>query len=152
MSSGLSGSGNSGNPVGISIFTIVVSSLSDSPLISTFDSTWILTFSPSVDSGSAVDVPSGVVCSRVACRDALASRADAASASFAAFVALGFFVDTLTGLVFFAGEAPLGLPLDFGVEARAVDPLGRGRKVLSLGVNENLGGGEMAFVVGSSVP
>ena len=131
---------------------MVVSPLSVSPLISTLDSTRILTFSPSADSGSAVDVPSGAVWSRVACRDALASRADAASASFAAFDALGFFVDGLPGLAFFAGEVPLGLPLAFGVEARAVVPLGGGRRVLSFAVNVNFGGGEMAFVAGSSVP
>lgn len=142
--------------MGVSMLRVVVSPLSLSPLISTLDSTRILTFSPSSDSGfavdSAVDGRLGAVSSKVACRDALASRADAASASFVAFVALGFFVDALAGLVFFAGEVPLGLPLDFGVEARAVVPFGGGRMVLSLDVNENFGGGEMAFIVGSSVP
>lgn len=61
-------------------------------------------------------------------------------------------MDCLAGLVFFAGEVPLGLPLDFGVEARAVVPFGGGRLVLSFAVNTNLGGVEMAFIVGSSVP
>lgn len=58
----------------------------------------------------------------------------------------------MAGLAFFAGEVPLGLPLDFGVEARAVVPFGGGNRVLSFAVNVNFGGGEMAFVVGSSVP
>ena len=61
-------------------------------------------------------------------------------------------MDCFEGLPFFAGDAPLGLPLDFGVEARALIPFGGGRRVLSFAVNVNFGGGEMAFVVGSSVP
>ena len=49
------------------------------------------------------------------------------------------------GLAFFAGEPALGLPLDFGVEARTGVPFGGGRWVLSFAVNLNFGGGEIDF-------
>ena len=61
-------------------------------------------------------------------------------------------MDGLAGLLFFAGEVPLGLPLDLGVAARAVVPFGGSNRILSFGVCVNFGGEEMAFMVGSSVP
>ena len=80
---------------------------------------------------------------------ALASLAVAASASFAALVARGFFCD-LAGLACLTGEVPLGLPRDLGVEARGT-PFGGGKYGLSLAVNLYLGGGEMEALDSSEV-
>lgn len=126
-------------------FVVVVSV---SPCFSTFDTTSTIAFSPSV--ASDLSEVAEVATSRLVCSVALASRAVAISASFSFLDARGFLVD-FAGLAFLAGEVPLGLPLAFGVDARAVVPFGGGRNGLSPAVNLNLGGGEIAFELGSSV-
>lgn len=60
-------------------------------------------------------------------------------------MARGFLVPVaLAGLAPFAGEPARGRPLALGVVARGV-PFGGGKCVLSLAVNLNFGGGDMAF-------
>lgn len=113
-----------------------------------FDTTETMALSPSADSEGAEVAE--VASSRLLCSVALASRAVAISASLSFFDARTFFVD-FAGLAFLTGELPLGLPLLFGVDARAVVPFGGGRNGLSFAVNLNLGGGEIAFALGSSV-
>lgn len=109
-------------------------------------STVALLTSPNSDGAEVADVAS----SRPVCSVALASRAVAISASLSFLEGRTFLVD-FAGLAFLAGELPLGLPLAFGVDARAVLPFRGGRKGLSFAVNSNLGGGEIAFAFGSSV-